>query len=101
MSLRELQTILCGKNLDYNNYCFFRDVLRDQAEGYVTAIQWNLNYYYNGCCSWSWFYPHHYAPYISDIQGFKDFKIEFDMGTPFHPYEQVSQPAKKLEPWST
>lgn len=65
------------------------DVLRDQAEGYVTAIQWNLNYYYNGCCSWSWFYPHHYAPYISDIQGFKDFKIEFDMGTPFHPYEQL------------
>ena len=24
-------------------------VLRDQAEGYVRAIQWNLHYYYDGC----------------------------------------------------
>ncbi|XP_072396590.1 5'-3' exoribonuclease 1 isoform X2 [Diabrotica undecimpunctata] len=65
------------------------EVMRDQAEGYVRAIQWNLNYYYNGCCSWSWFYPHHYAPYISDIKGFTDLKIEFDMGKPFLPYEQL------------
>lgn len=65
------------------------EVLRDQADGYVRAIQWNLHYYYNGVCSWSWFYPHHYAPYISDIKGFCDSKIEFDLGEPFKPYEQV------------
>lgn len=66
-----------------------RKVLKDQAEGYVKAIQWNLHYYYNGCCSWSWFYPHHYAPYISDIKGFSNLKIEFELGQPFKPYEQV------------
>ncbi|CAH2012828.1 unnamed protein product [Acanthoscelides obtectus] len=65
------------------------EVMRDQAEGYVRAIQWNLNYYYNGCCSWSWYYPHHYAPYISDIKGFSNQKIEFDMGKPFMPFEQL------------
>ncbi|XP_066143460.1 5'-3' exoribonuclease 1 isoform X1 [Euwallacea fornicatus] len=65
------------------------EVLRAQAEGYVRAIQWNLNYYYNGCCSWSWFYPHHYAPYISDIKGFSDLKLEFNLGSPFKPYEQL------------
>ncbi|XP_074029903.1 5'-3' exoribonuclease pacman isoform X2 [Leptinotarsa decemlineata] len=65
------------------------EVMRDQAEGYVRAIQWNLNYYYNGCCSWSWYYPHHYAPYISDIKGFSNLKIEFDLGKPFLPYEQL------------
>ncbi|XP_057669654.1 5'-3' exoribonuclease 1 [Diorhabda carinulata] len=65
------------------------EVLKDQAEGYVRAIQWNLNYYYNGCCSWSWYYPHHYAPYISDIKNFIDLKIEFDMGKPFQAYEQL------------
>lgn len=65
------------------------EVLRDQAEGYVRAIQWNLHYYYHGCCSWSWFYPHHYAPYISDIKGFADLKLNFDLGTPFRPYEQL------------
>ncbi|XP_033221729.1 5'-3' exoribonuclease 1 isoform X2 [Belonocnema kinseyi] len=63
--------------------------LRSQAEGYVRAIQWNLHYYYNGCCSWSWYYPHHYAPYISDIRDFKDLKLEFDMGEPFFPFQQL------------
>lgn len=63
--------------------------MRSQAEGYIRAIQWNLHYYYNGCCSWSWYYPHHYAPFISDIKNFKNLKLEFDMGTPFLPFEQL------------
>ncbi|KAG7212279.1 hypothetical protein KM043_012607 [Ampulex compressa] len=65
------------------------DVLRSQAEGYVRAIQWNLHYYYNGCCSWSWYYPHHYAPYISDIKDFKDLNLEFELATPFLPFQQL------------
>ncbi|XP_057341540.1 5'-3' exoribonuclease 1 isoform X1 [Microplitis mediator] len=65
------------------------DIMRSQAEAYVTAIQWNLHYYYDGCCSWSWYYPHHYAPYISDIKGFKDFKLNFDLGKPFLPFQQL------------
>ncbi|OAD52342.1 5'-3' exoribonuclease 1 [Eufriesea mexicana] len=65
------------------------DFLHSQAECYVRAIQWNLNYYYNGCCSWSWYYPHHYAPYISDIKNFKDLKLEFELGQPFSPFEQL------------
>ncbi|KAL1513316.1 hypothetical protein ABEB36_002738 [Hypothenemus hampei] len=73
--------------LDYSKVT--PEVLKDQAEGYVRAIQWNLNYYYNGCCSWSWYYPHHYAPYISDIKGFSDLKFDFELGTPFKPYEQL------------
>ncbi|KAK0166620.1 hypothetical protein PV327_004112 [Microctonus hyperodae] len=65
------------------------DVMRLQAEAYVTAIQWNLHYYYDGCCSWSWYYPHHYAPYISDIKGFKDLVFNFDLGEPFLPFQQL------------
>ncbi|XP_021920765.1 5'-3' exoribonuclease 1 isoform X2 [Zootermopsis nevadensis] len=66
------------------------DVLRSQADGYVRAIQWNLHYYYNGVCSWSWFYPHHYAPYISDICNFsKNLELNFDMGKPFLPFQQL------------
>ncbi|GFG29513.1 hypothetical protein Cfor_05064, partial [Coptotermes formosanus] len=66
------------------------DVLRSQADGYVRAIQWNLHYYYNGVCSWSWFYPHHYAPYISDICNFsKTLDLNFDMGKPFLPFQQL------------
>ncbi|RZF36429.1 hypothetical protein LSTR_LSTR010849 [Laodelphax striatellus] len=66
-----------------------QNVLQSQAECYVRAIQWNLNYYYNGCCSWSWFYPHHYAPYMSDIRNFADFKLDFDLGEPFLPFQQL------------
>ncbi|XP_076236219.1 5'-3' exoribonuclease pacman [Calliopsis andreniformis] len=73
--------------LNYEN--IDEDFLRSQAEGYVRAIQWNLNYYYNGCCSWSWYYPHHYAPYISDIKNFKDLKLEFELGEPFLPFQQL------------
>ncbi|XP_061709907.1 5'-3' exoribonuclease 1 isoform X1 [Cydia pomonella] len=73
--------------LDYS--AVTAEVLADQAEGYVRAIQWNLFYYYKGCPSWCWYYPHHYAPYISDIKGFKDLKIEFELGEPFKPFEQL------------
>ncbi|CAH0700170.1 unnamed protein product [Spodoptera exigua] len=73
--------------LDYSKVT--DEVLADQAEGYVRAIQWNLYYYYKGCPSWCWYYPHHYAPYISDIKGFADLKIEFELGEPFKPFEQL------------
>ncbi|XP_044728242.1 5'-3' exoribonuclease 1 isoform X2 [Chrysoperla carnea] len=65
------------------------EVLRSQAEGYVRAIQWNLHYYYNGCCSWSWYYPHHYAPYVSDIKEFSNLDLHYDLGRPFLPFEQL------------
>ena len=70
-------------------FLIFREIMQSQSEGYIRAIQWNLHYYYNGCCSWSWYYPHHYAPYISDIKNFKNLKLEFDLGEPFLPFQQL------------
>lgn len=64
-------------------------MLKDQAEGYVRAIQWNLHYYYHGVASWSWYYPHHYAPYVSDICNFIDVNVDFKLGEPFKPFEQL------------
>ena len=65
------------------------EVMREQAEGYVRAIQWNLSYYYHGCVSWSWYYEHHYAPWITDIENFSDMKMNFDLSKPFFPFEQL------------
>ena len=64
-------------------------VLKEQAYEYIRALQWNLHYYYNGCMSWGWFYPHHYAPYISDVKNFDEIDLNFDVGEPFKPFEQL------------
>lgn len=64
-------------------------VLQSQSHGYIKAIQWILHYYYNGVQSWSWYYPHHYAPYLSDVKHFSDIKLEFDIGKPFLPFQQL------------
>lgn len=66
-----------------------KEVMQDQARGYVRAIQWNLHYYYNGVQSWNWYYPHHYSPYISDIKDFQNFDMSFELGKPFLPFQQL------------
>uniref|UniRef100_UPI00398EEF20 5'-3' exoribonuclease 1 isoform X2 n=1 Tax=Pristiophorus japonicus TaxID=55135 RepID=UPI00398EEF20 len=65
------------------------EFLVQQAECYVQAIQWILHYYYHGVQSWSWYYPFHYAPYLSDIRNISKLKITLDMGRPFKPFEQL------------
>ncbi|XP_054839659.1 5'-3' exoribonuclease 1 isoform X2 [Eublepharis macularius] len=65
------------------------DFLADQAKCYVQAIQWILHYYYHGVQSWSWYYPYHYAPYLSDIRNISNLKVHFNLGKPFMPFEQL------------
>ncbi len=66
------------------------------AENYVQGLQWVLFYYYKGVASWSWFYHYHYAPMISDILKGLNANTNFELGQPFHPYEQLMgvQPAR-------
>ncbi|CAN7986192.1 unnamed protein product [Ixodes hexagonus] len=66
-----------------------KEVMQEQAHGYVRAIQWNLHYYYNGVQSWDWYYPHHYSPYISDIKDFQSIDMSFELGKPFLPFQQL------------
>ncbi|XP_043926953.1 5'-3' exoribonuclease 1 [Protopterus annectens] len=65
------------------------EFLADQSECYVQAIQWILHYYYHGVQSWSWYYPYHYAPYLSDIRNICNFKLKFELGKPFLPFQQL------------
>ncbi|GMM31100.1 ssRNA exonuclease [Martiniozyma asiatica (nom. inval.)] len=64
-------------------------VSRDMVRCYIEGISWVLLYYYQGCPSWNWYYPYHYAPFAQDFVDLNDLKIKFNKGKPFHPYEQL------------
>lgn len=62
---------------------------RKVAASYVEGVCWVLLYYMQGCPSWTWYYPYHYAPFAADFVDIGKQKIEFDAGAPFKPYEQL------------
>ncbi|KAJ2817808.1 exonuclease II Exo2, partial [Coemansia erecta] len=61
------------------------------CRSYIGTLQWVLQYYYHGCQSWSWYYPFHYAPCISDLcAGLEAYAIDnFGSDVPYTPYEQL------------
>lgn len=71
--------------------------IKNCAQSFIQGLQWVLSYYYKGVPSWSWYFPHHYAPFISDISDYLAFcrisgahaLIDFDIGLPFKPFEQL------------
>ncbi|KAK5128119.1 hypothetical protein LTR08_004190 [Meristemomyces frigidus] len=59
------------------------------ARAYVEGLCWVLLYYFQGCPSWTWYYPYHYAPFASDFVDMSEQVVAFDKGKPFRPYEQL------------
>eukprot|EP00036_Acanthoecidae_sp_10tr_P016736 CAMPEP_0206304000 /NCGR_PEP_ID=MMETSP0106_2-20121207/9523_1 /ASSEMBLY_ACC=CAM_ASM_000206 /TAXON_ID=81532 /ORGANISM="Acanthoeca-like sp., Strain 10tr" /LENGTH=1375 /DNA_ID=CAMNT_0053734805 /DNA_START=73 /DNA_END=4197 /DNA_ORIENTATION=- len=74
------------------------EFIGDLARQYVEGLQWVLLYYFKGVPSWGWFFNAHYTPFVSDIHGIADLKLNFELGEPFLPFQQlmsVLPPASK------
>ena len=59
------------------------------GRAYVEGLAWVLHYYFQGCPSWEWYYPYHYAPFAADFVDLGKMKIQFTKGRISRPFEQL------------
>ncbi|KAE8153890.1 exoribonuclease 2 [Aspergillus avenaceus] len=59
------------------------------ARAYAEGLAWVLLYYFQGCPSWTWYFPYHYAPFAADFVDIGDMELSFEKGKPFKPFEQL------------
>jgi 5'-3' exonuclease len=59
------------------------------VKAYVQGLAWVLQYYHEGCPSWTWFYPYLYAPLASDVTSLGELNLSFSIGKPFTPLQQL------------
>ncbi|KAL5574945.1 hypothetical protein UlMin_016644 [Ulmus minor] len=62
---------------------------KDVVAKYTEGLFWVLLYYFSGPPSWTWYYPYHFGPFVSDLKGLSQVKIRFKKGSPFKPFDQL------------
>ncbi|KAI0824633.1 XRN 5'-3' exonuclease N-terminus-domain-containing protein [Trametes gibbosa] len=71
--------------VEYSDTAFRKEV----TTRYVEGMAWVLQYYYQGTPSWTWYYPYHFAPFAADFEDLDKLDLQFNLGQPFKPFEQL------------
>ena len=70
-----------------------QEFVKEICYEYIKGLYWIANYYFDECCSWSWYYPFEHSPLISDlsihIKTFDVNQIKFELGKPLEQFEQL------------
>ncbi len=57
---------------------------------YIAGLQWVITYYCSGMPNWLWFYPYHYAPFLSDLARTTEYVFTpFPETEPLNTFEQL------------
>lgn len=63
---------------------------------YLHGLKFVFQYYFLNLSSWSWYYPHYYAPLLSDVSFYLNYLAEngsrlqeLELGEPFEPFKQL------------
>lgn len=59
------------------------------GRAYMEGLAWVLLYYFQGCPSWEWYYPYHYAPFAADFKDVATTQFNFQHGRISKPFEQL------------
>ncbi|XP_047155317.1 5'-3' exoribonuclease 3-like [Vigna umbellata] len=62
---------------------------KEIVQKYTEGLAWVLQYYFSAVASWTWFYPFHYGPFVSDLKGMSQVRVKFEKGVPFLPLDQL------------
>ncbi|EJF62888.1 5'-3' exoribonuclease 2 [Dichomitus squalens LYAD-421 SS1] len=66
-----------------------KEFRKQVTKSYIEGMAWVLQYYYQGTPSWHWYYPFHFAPFAADFEDLDKMDIDFTLGQPFKPFEQL------------
>ncbi len=72
-------------HVDRKDLEFRHEVGRSYTEG----LAWVMLYYFQGCPSWDWYYPYHYAPFAADFVDIAKMRLSFEQGRMSKPFEQL------------
>jgi len=76
---------------EYYETKFPDHTIEQVCKEYIFGMRWVLDYYTSGIPMWSWCYPWHYSPFLSDVAKYmKTFSCKkYDIDEPFTPFQQL------------